>query len=99
MQDIAGSWKQEILVRPEFQRSRVWLELRGYARTVDIVDLQQGQGGAWTWEFSRLGLTATGTMMESGSPPGSRLQVHLDHAEYGPWSISNRNLPELVRLP
>ena len=96
---LGGSWAQEMILRPDYDRATLWIELRGYPRAATSVPMSANANGTWAWSMDQAELSMEGWIRPVGTPTGTKLRLHIDSASYGTWSLSNSTPPDLLKLP
>lgn len=96
---IAGSWGQQILVRPDYARGHVWAESRGNPGIASVGTLTGPSNTQYSFSISDAGVTASGWLKPAGTPTGSKLRIHFTSISYGSWSRTNFDPADLSRLP
>jgi len=93
-----GSLQQEFVLRPDFEKLQMWVELAGYPRAADRFRLGPKNGDQYTWSIHRAGLHMSGRLKQVGNPPKERIQLHVDEASFEDWTVSDFML-HLDRVP
>lgn len=98
--DSLITWKQELLIRPDFQEEWMVVELRGSPGVSQVFPLQPiPNTNKWSWSINAMGLSMAGWIQEVGNPVGSKLRIYISEGSYGQKSWNDETLPDLLKMP
>ena len=98
--DSGITWKQELLLRPDFEDAELVIEVRGAPGLATTVALDQvGTTDRWSWSMDIGGFDASGWLEEAGTPVGQKLRVHIDDGTFETKTWSDDTLPDLLKMP
>lgn len=69
---------QELLMRPDFEAKRMWVELRGRPYDARVVGLTRSHGDSWAFSFDEFGVSGAGTVARTGE--GLTLTLDVEDA-------------------